>query len=53
MEETKEKIIKILKQNITGLIIALVAIIGSVTYVNLNECEVCEKQTYQTLNLLK
>ena len=47
MKETKEKIIKILKQNIIGLIIAFVAIIGSIFYVNLNECEVCEKQIFE------
>lgn len=47
MEEKKEKIIKILKQNIIGLIIAFVAIIGSIFYVNLNECEVCEKQIFE------
>ena len=47
MEETKEKIIKILKQNIIGLIISIAVIIGSIFYVNLNECEVCEKQIFE------
>ncbi len=42
MEEKKEKIIKILKQNIIGLTISVITILGSFIYINSNKCEVCE-----------
>ena len=42
MEEAKEKILKIIKQNLIGLIIAVLSIIGSISYVLNNKCEKCE-----------